>query len=76
MIKIEKMKMKQQQEKRRMAVAGHHLRKANMMLRDEAVLEEFNKHDARYIPIAVIWREFIYPKFFISRQTLYRIFKR
>ena len=39
----------------------------------KAVIEEFNKHDARYIPITVIWREFIYPKFFISRQTLYRI---
>ena len=27
----------------------------------------------RYMPISVIWREFIYPKFFISRGTLYKI---
>lgn len=36
-------------------------------------MEEFNKHDCRYIPITVIHREFIYPKFHISRDTLYRI---
>jgi len=36
-------------------------------------MNEFNAHDARYIPITVIWREFIYPKFFISRKTLYHI---
>lgn len=43
------------------------------MLRDKAIMEEFNKHDCRLIPISVIWREFIYPKFFISRGTLYQI---
>ena len=52
---------------------AHHLRGQNLRERNKAVIEEFNKHDARYIPITVIWREFIYPKFFISRQTLYRI---
>lgn len=41
----------------------------NQLLRYQAVMEEFNRHDARYIPITVIWREFIYPKFFISRKT-------
>ena len=45
----------------------------NQLLRYQAVMEEFNRHDARYIPITVIWREFIYPKFFISRKTLYKI---
>lgn len=48
-------------------------RKRNQLLRYQAIMEEFNKHDCRYIPITVIWREFIYPKFFISRDTLYRI---
>ncbi len=48
-------------------------RRRNQLLRYRAIMEEFNKHDCRYIPIAVIWREFIYPKFFISRDTLYRI---
>lgn len=48
-------------------------RKRNQLLRYKAIMDEFNKHDCRYIPIAVIWREFIYPKFFISRDTLYRI---
>ena len=45
----------------------------NQLLRYQAVMKEFNRHDARYIPITVIWREFIYPKFFISRKTLYKI---
>ena len=45
----------------------------NQLLRYQAVMKEFNRHDARYIPITVIWREFIYPKFFISRKTLYHI---
>ena len=45
----------------------------NQLLRYQAVMNEFNAHDARYIPITVIWREFIYPKFFISRKTLYHI---
>ena len=45
----------------------------NCLLRYRAVTEEFNRHDCRYIPISVIWREFIYPKFFISRKTLYKI---
>jgi hypothetical protein len=70
--------MEQQEQttqKKKMTIASHHLRHTNKMRRDEAIMEEFNKHDARYIPITVIWREFIYPKFFISRQTLYRIFK-
>ncbi|WP_315152715.1 hypothetical protein [Capnocytophaga leadbetteri] len=59
-----------------MLIESHHSRQQNLALRDRAVIEEFNRHDARYIPITVIWREFIYPKFFISRQTLYRILKR
>lgn len=37
-------------------------------------MDEFNKYDSRHIPITVIHRKFIYPKFFISRDTLYRIF--
>ncbi|GIZ15288.1 hypothetical protein [Capnocytophaga catalasegens] len=48
-------------------------RRRNQLLRYKAIMDEFNKHDCRYIPIAVIWREFIYPKFFISRDTLYRV---
>lgn len=48
-------------------------RKRNLLRRYKAVMDEFNKHDCRYIPIAVIYREFIYPKFHISRDTLYRI---
>ena len=45
----------------------------NQLLRYKAVMDEFNRHDYRYMPISVIWREFIYPKFFISRGTLYKI---
>ncbi|KMQ69938.1 hypothetical protein ACM39_02550 [Chryseobacterium sp. FH2] len=47
--------------------------KRNKLLRYQQVMDEFNKHDCRYTPITVIWREFIYPKFHISRDTLYRI---
>jgi len=49
--------------------------KRNRLLRYKMIMDEFNKHDCRYTPIAVIHREFIYPKFHISRDTLYRIFK-
>ena len=45
----------------------------NQLLRYKAIMDEFNLHDCRYMPISVIWREFIYPKFFISRKTLYKI---
>ncbi len=48
-------------------------RKRNKLLRYKMVMEEFNQHDCRIIPITVIWREYIYPKFHISRETLYRI---
>lgn len=48
-------------------------KRRNKMLRNKAIMEEFNKYDCRLIPISVIWREFIYPKFFISRGTLYQI---
>lgn len=48
-------------------------RRRNLLKRYRAVMEEFDKHDCRYIPISVIYREFIYPKFHISRDTLYRI---
>lgn len=57
-----------------MALSSQHIgRKRNLLKRYKAVMEEFNKHDCRYIPITVIHREFIYPKFHISRDTLYRI---
>lgn len=48
-------------------------RKKNLLHRYKLVMEEFNKHDCRYTPITVIHREFIFPKFHISRDTLYRI---
>ncbi|MRI64442.1 hypothetical protein EDM00_10665 [Ornithobacterium rhinotracheale] len=57
-----------------MAVTQQHIgRKRNLLHRYQAVMEEFNKHDCRLIPISVIYREYIYPKFHISRDTLYRI---
>ena len=46
----------------------------NLLRRYKLVLEEFNKHDATLIPITTIHRRFIYPKFAISRDTLYNIF--
>jgi len=49
--------------------------KRNRLLHYKMIMDEFNKHDCRYTLITVIHREFIYPKFHISRDTLYRIFK-
>ncbi|MCK0206203.1 hypothetical protein ACT4R9_09635 [Ornithobacterium rhinotracheale] len=57
-----------------MAVTQQHIgRKRNLLRRYQDVMDEFNKHDCRIIPIAVIHRKYIYPKFHISRDTLYRI---
>ncbi len=59
---------------RKMIVTQQHIgRKRNLLMRYKSVMEEFNKHDCRIIPITVIHREYIYPKFHISRDTLYRI---
>jgi hypothetical protein len=49
-------------------------RTRNTLLRYRAIMDEFEKHDCQEVPITVIWRRHIYPKYFISRQTLYRIF--
>ncbi len=46
----------------------------NLLLRYKQIMEEFDKHDCRDVPITVIHRKYIYPKFFISRETLYKIF--
>ncbi|MBP7174055.1 MAG: hypothetical protein KBA33_08335 [Cloacibacterium sp.] len=57
-----------------MAVSKQNIgRKRNLLHRYKLVMEEFNKHDCRIIPITVIHREYIYPKFGISRDTLYSI---
>ena len=49
-------------------------KRKNMLLRYKSIMEEFNKYYHYDIPITVIQRKYIYPKFFISRDTLYRIF--
>lgn len=36
-------------------------------------MEEFDQYDCTEIPITVIHKKYIYPKFFISRATLYKI---
>ncbi len=46
----------------------------NLLLRYKAIMEEFDKYDCRTIPITTIWRKYIFPKFHISRETLYKIF--
>lgn len=49
-------------------------KRKNLLLRYRTVMKEFDKHDCRDVPIAVIHRQYIYPKFYISRETLYQIF--
>ncbi|MDY3530287.1 hypothetical protein PG593_10930 [Riemerella anatipestifer] len=50
-------------------------KRINQLLRYKSIMEEFEKYNSQDIPITVIHRKYIYPKFFISRDTLYRIFK-
>lgn len=50
-----------------------HGRKRNLLLRYKAIMDEFNKYDCRIIPINTIYRNYIKPKFNISRDTMYRI---
>lgn len=45
----------------------------NKLLRYKLILDEFKKHNNEDIPTTVIHRKYIYPKFFISRTTLYTI---
>ena len=50
-------------------------KRRNLLLRYQNVMKEFDQHNVQDIPITVIHRKYIYPKFFISRDTLYEIFK-
>ena len=47
-------------------------KKRNVLRRYQLYLDEFNKYDCRITPITVIHREYIFPKFGISRETLYK----
>jgi|GEM_PF-2285313 len=47
----------------------------NTLLKNQAILAEPDSHNLREILITVIWRKHIYPKYFISRKTLYQIIK-
>ncbi len=47
-------------------------RRLNTLKRYRDILAEFEKYDCNDIPITRIWKKYIYPKFFISRQTLYK----
>lgn len=49
-------------------------KKKNLLLRYRLIMNEFDKHNCTEIPISVIYRKYIYPKFLISKSTLYRIF--
>lgn len=47
----------------------------NLLNRYKLIMDEFDRHYTPDKPITVIHRKYIYPKFFISRDTLYEIFK-
>lgn len=49
-------------------------RRRNTLLRYKVISEEFDLYDQRDVPVTKTYRRYIYPKFFISRDTLYRIF--
>ncbi len=45
----------------------------NKLLRYKQIQDEYLKYKTEDIPTTVILRKYIYPKFFISRTTLYTI---
>lgn len=47
--------------------------KRNRLLRYKAIKEDYDHYRRLGVPTTVIWREHIYPKYFISRTTLYNI---
>ncbi len=47
--------------------------KRNRLLRYKAIKDEYDQYAKMGVPTVVIWREHIYPKYFISRTTLYNI---
>ena len=49
-------------------------RSLNLLLKYREISNEFDKHTDTDIPITRTYRRYIYPKYFISRDTLYRIF--
>ena len=51
--------------------------KKNKLLRYEKILTEFEALQKQYkgTSITKIYRNFIFPKYYISRNTLYKIFK-
>jgi len=45
----------------------------NKLKRYKAILDEYLKYKTDDIPTTIIYRKYIYPKFFISRTTLYKV---
>lgn len=45
----------------------------NKLYRYEMILKEYLEHKTEDIPLMVIYRKYIYPKFGISRSTLYTV---
>jgi hypothetical protein len=45
----------------------------NKLLRYRDILNVYMEKKTEDIPCTVIWRKYIYPKFYISRTTLYTI---
>ncbi|WP_394758175.1 hypothetical protein [Flavobacterium sp.] len=43
----------------------------NKLLRYKEIIKEYQSHNTQDIPLTVIWRNYIYPKFYISKGTLY-----
>lgn len=47
--------------------------KMNKLLRYKAIQNEYLSHNTIDIPLTVIWRNYIYPKYYISKGTLQNI---
>ncbi|OAE92320.1 hypothetical protein [Flavobacterium psychrophilum] len=43
----------------------------NKLLRYKEIVNEYQSHNTQDIPLTVIWKKHIYPKYYISIGTLY-----
>ncbi len=50
------------------------LRRKHTLQRYRQIRDYYFEKKTQWVPVTFVWRNYIYPKFFISRQTLYEIF--
>lgn len=46
-------------------------KRKNTLLRYKEIIDIYRKYEPLEIPTTVIWRKYIYPRFYVSKRTLY-----